>query len=145
MKEALRRNPDADYAVHCGDGAPDFLALMGSFPNTTPVAVCGNCDLSNNLPLECELVVCGVRVLIVHGHKYGVKFSPLGLVPEARRRGCGLVLFGHTHEKYEKYIAPENGGTPLYLFNPGTVRAGDFGLAEITEKGILLSHGSVFD
>lgn len=145
MREALNRNRDADYAIHAGDGAPDFIALMHEFPNVTPVAVRGNCDFyANDIPLEAELNIDGVSVLITHGHKYGVKSSLLTLASEAYGRGTGLVIFGHTHEKCERYFPATDDRAPLYLFNPGTARAGDFGLADIRDGKILLSHGSAF-
>ncbi len=144
MREALSRCRGADYAVHAGDGAPDLLTLAREY-GTTPVAVRGNCDLGSDLPYEAELTVCGVHVLIVHGHKYGVKFSLSSLISSARRRGCDLVIFGHTHEKYEKYVPADEAGAAVRLFNPGAARDGDFGIIDISEGGILMSHGNVFD
>lgn len=145
MRTALSRCRDVDYVIHAGDGAPDLSALAKEYP-VTPVAVRGNCDFcAGGLPLEAELTVEGVRILIVHGHKYGVKESTLTLTHEARLRGFDLVIFGHTHERCEKYIPASDTLPPVYLFNPGTARGGDFGVIDIHEKEILMSHGSVFD
>lgn len=146
MREALKRNRDADYAIHAGDGADDFMNLMREFPTITPVAVRGNCDIyANDIPLSAKLTVEGVNVMIAHGHKYGVKFSLLQLRAEAYKNDVGLFIFGHTHEKKEKYYPADGDRAMLYLFNPGTARAGDFGLADIKNGQILLSHGNVFD
>lgn len=143
MREAFSRCRPVDYAVHAGDGADDLFSLAKEF-NATPVAVRGNCDFGSPLPLEAELTVDEIRILIVHGHRYNVKFSPMSLVAEARRRGIDLVIFGHTHIKLEKYVS-DDGERPVYLFNPGCVRGGDFGVIDIRGKSVLLSHGNVYD
>lgn len=144
MREALRRVRDVDYVIHAGDGAPDLFPIAQEF-SVTPAAVRGNCDLAASLPLEETLTVEGARVLIVHGHRYGVKFSFAQLIADARRRSFDLVIFGHTHERCEQYVPAENGLPAVYLFNPGTARAGDFGVIDIRGKNILMSHGSVYD
>ncbi len=145
VRLALSLVRDADYIVHAGDGAASFPSLVERYPTVTPVAVRGNCDLGAVwLPNEAELTVGNVRILIVHGHKFGVKSSLLPLEAEARRRGFGLVIFGHTHERCERYIPGDGGGAPLYLFNPGAGLRGEFGVISINGSEILLSHGSVY-
>lgn len=145
LREAPRRHRDADMIIHTGDGAPDFL--LSPEPDGIPkVAVRGNCDFfSGKIPDEEALTLEGVRILITHGHKYNVKFSAARLAAEARRRGFDLVIFGHTHEKCEKYIPAEGDLPPLYLFNPGAAITGDYGLIDIRDGQILMSHGSIFD
>lgn len=144
MRTALSRCRDVDYVIHAGDGSPDLAPLAVGYP-VTPVAVRGNCDFAADLPLEAELTVEDVRILIVHGHKYGVKGSTLTLAHEAYRRGFDLVIFGHTHERCAKYISATDSLPPLNLFNPGTARGGDFGVIDIRGREILMSHGSIFD
>ena len=146
LREAMSRAGGADYAIHAGDGAPDIITTAGVF-GMTPVAVRGNCDLGSDLPSECTLIVEDIRILVVHGHKFGVKSSLSPLIVEARRRGVDLVIFGHTHEKCEKYIPADenNGSRPLRLFNPGCARGGDFGVIEIRGGDVLMSHGNVYD
>ncbi len=56
------------------------------------------------------------------------------LVEEAKKNSCALALFGHTHEQYEDYI------DGVRLFNPGALSKGDYGVAEIRGKDILLTH-----
>ena len=54
-----------------------------------------------------------------------------------------IVLFGHTHERLEKYIPTDDGG--FYLFNPGSIGGfkPSYGIINIADSGILLSHGSL--
>ncbi len=144
LREALSRCRPVDYVIHAGDGAADIIPLARQF-GATPVAVRGNCDLGTDFPKEVELTVGEIKILIVHGHMYGVKFSPTPLAEEARRRGFDLVIFGHTHEKLEKYIPGDGGGRPLRLFNPGCARGGDFGVIDIRGGDVLMSHGNVYD
>lgn len=64
----------------------------------------------------------------------------------ATENNADLVLFGHTHIPLERYIPTEDGG--FYIFNPGSIgRSFDgkssYGIINITDKGILLSHGLI--
>ena len=65
--------------------------------------------------------------------------SFVGIKRAAKENNCNIALFGHTHEKYYSY---EDG---LHLFNPGSIGSGyggaSYGVINITDKGILLSHG----
>lgn len=159
----------ADAVFFLGDGLRGFQhALSGAFPLT---AVRGNCDGSlypcfdddgNEIPEERQVTVGSFRVLLMHGHAQEVK-SHIG-----RAARCGLaadadvVLFGHTHAPLcermddplllgmseEEGKALEAAGRslanrPLYLFNPGALCLGSFGLLTVQGNEILLSHGTV--
>ena len=146
MRQALFRNRGTvDYAVFAGDGVNGFLALAAEFPDVTFRAVAGNCDFMTSCPLEEEIIADGVRILIVHGHKYGVKTSNTQLRLAAQKRGFDIVIYGHTHEREEKYYPAEDGGKAIWMFNPGCAMAGDFGVIDIGAGGVLCSHGNVFD
>ena len=144
VRQVLRRQRDVDLVIHAGDGAPDFIPLAAEYPDIAHVAVRGNCDFAANLPLEEELTLEGVRILVTHGHKYNVKFSLGQITAEARRRGIDLVIFGHTHNPCEQYVPSDGGLPPVYLFNPGSALTGDFGVIDIRDGQILMSHGSIF-
>ncbi len=144
MRRALEMHKGlVDYAVFAGDGVSDFMFLREIFPEVTYRAVHGNCDLGapHSIPEEDTLEVEGARILLVHGHRYGVKFSTARLCAEAQRRAVDLVIYGHTHTPSEEYV---DGAHPVTLFNPGSARAGMFGVVEIGRGGILCSHGDVF-
>lgn len=104
-----------DMVIHLGDGVNDIRPIFSKYPEKV-YAVSGNCDFSPLFPQEEELDVESVRIFICHGHKYGVK-SGLGvLAAQAKRRGCALVFYGHTHQASVMQI---DGVT---LINPGTLR-----------------------
>ena len=146
MREALKRNRGTvDYAIHAGDGADDFISLAHEFPDVTFRAVRGNCDYTSPLPPEESFRAEDVDVLVVHGHKFGVKLSTGSLLAEARRRGAGLVIYGHTHTAREEYVPSWGGFGEVQLFNPGAAKSGAFGVIEIRGAQILCSHGNVWN
>ena len=85
-------------------------------------------------------------VLATHGDLYGVKYGDSGVLRLAESRGADIVLFGHTHTPFEKYVPTEEGG--VYLFNPGSIEppsyhgGGSYGIIHLPEKGVSFSHGS---
>lgn len=120
-----------DYIIHLGDYVYDARKLQEIFPRIPFSVVKGNCDLSSEEPTELILVIDGVRVLLTHGHHFGVKMGYDRLLYAAEERNVQLALFGHTH--YQTQIT-EGGVT---LFNPGSIR-------DYAEYGVLeLENGSI--
>lgn len=74
----------------------------------------------------------GKRILALHGHTRFVKHGFQMLEEEAERLHADLVLHGHTHIPRTEY---KNG---IYYLCPGSVHAGDYGMADITDKGEIL-------
>ena len=71
-----------------------------------------------------------------------MKSSDLGLLRAAKISHADIVVFGHTHIPCEKRIERE-GDSPLYLFNPGSLKLGSFGLIQINNGSVIFSHGTV--
>ena len=108
------------------------------------LAVRGNCDTSAVLgdglvKATDEINSLGKKIVFTHGNLYGAKSSLDSLIYLARERAADVILFGHTHSPLEKYISDFE----LYLFNPGSIGAGSYGVINITDSGILFSHGRV--
>lgn len=103
-----------DYIIHLGDGAADMREVSEYYPEKTFVCQ-GNCDLYPALP-EWELEVEKVKIFFCHGHKYRVKYTLSELAAEAKKRGCSVALYGHTHRPL---ISEIDGVT---LINPGSLR-----------------------
>ncbi|HOQ14416.1 MAG TPA: YfcE family phosphodiesterase [Bacillota bacterium] len=146
INQVLSMHADtSDYAIHLGDGAYDFLEMAPLYKNLRFVAVAGNCDkaLSTQAPASLVLDIDNVRLFLCHGHKHGVKFGTARLIKNAAAEGADIALFGHTHKAYEKYIPDAKGGRPIRLFNPGAAVTGSFGLIEIKDGSILMSHGVI--
>ncbi len=111
---ALSRCADAGCIIHLGDHAQD-AEYARSLTAKTVYAVRGNCDFSSEAPEELELIIEGVRLCAVHGHKQGVKQSLLRLGLLAMEKEARLVLFGHTHIPTEQFYADAT------LYNPGSL------------------------
>ena len=78
------------------------------------VSVRGNCDYCDPTPEQRLVDYDGVRILMCHGHRHGVKSGLLRYEMAARENEVDAALFGHTHFAYcEEY----NG---LWLVNPGS-------------------------
>ena len=155
IMELLERpavRPDA--ILFAGDGVRDFHYLSLPCPL---YAVRGNNDmmispvngdlLKNDLLLDME----GCRILLTHGHLYGVKANNTRLLLHAIQRHADVVIFGHTHNRYQEYIpaGEDIGGVvtnrPMWLFNPGSL--GDwqasFGTLEIRNGKWLTGFGQL--
>ncbi len=104
-----------DYFVHLGDGANDARELYKAYPDK--VYLCrGNCDFYAPYPLQYILEVEWLKILCCHGHEYGVKQDLSRLAQEAKRLGCAMAVYGHTHRADIQEI---DGVT---LVNPGTLQ-----------------------
>lgn len=100
---------------HLGDCWRDAEALHEHFPNLSLEQVPGNCDFRPDLPTEKLLFVEDSRVLLCHGHTYGVKSSLLTAGFAAEEQQLDLFLFGHTHIP----MVDKRGRTTF--LNPGSI------------------------
>lgn len=145
-QEAIPMSQRPEILLHLGDGACDTERVQ--LPEGMAVfAVRGNCDgaLAMDYPVVRTVCFGGFRILMMHGHTFGVKSSLISAVAHARQEGAHLLLYGHTHEPFARTIEAGTlfGDRPLHVFNPGSLAEGSFGLVELSEKGILMSHGSL--
>jgi len=104
--------------LHLGDGWRDAERLHSLFPEIPFHQVPGNCDFHAGEPAERLLCIEGKRVLLCHGHTYGVKQSLLTAGFAAEEKDLDLFLFGHTHRPFVDLR-----GKTLFL-NPGSI--GDY-------------------
>lgn len=147
IRAALNKHPDAEVIFYLGDGLRDLEEYILD-RNCAWLAVQGNCDYSALLgevfvKKTDSVTLMGRRILFTHGDLYGVKYGLDGVTKLAIDHNADLLLFGHTHQPLEKYISTDDGG--FYLFNPGSIGGGygcaSYGVINITDRGILLSHG----
>ncbi|MBQ8309967.1 MAG: metallophosphoesterase family protein [Clostridia bacterium] len=156
MQKALSRQLRPPQAVcFLGDGLRDTESLR--LERTMLYTVRGNCDwgMQTDVPTERTAVLEGHRLLLTHGHLYGVKGGVGALIAYAAKTASDIVLFGHTHMPYNTVIpAWERVGDvtlsrPMYLFNPGSIghnedgKGYSFGTLLLTRDTVLLSHGRV--
>lgn len=114
FEEAFHKEAPIDYLIHCGDveGREFFIEALAECPCCI---VSGNNDFFSDLPREEELVLNGSRILVTHGHYYGVSMDIYGILEEAKARDFRAVCFGHTH----KPVIVEKKG--ILILNPGSL------------------------
>ena len=105
---------DVDILLHCGDGAPDTKSLTSDFTGEI-YAVRGNCDASNEYPVERIIEVMGTKIFMTHGHRYNVKYEYNTIFYKGKEVEADLVLFGHSHKAL---ISSFDGIT---IMNPGSI------------------------
>ena len=124
-----------DAVIHLGDFYEDGEALAQEYPHLCIHQVPGNCDRFRcppDLPQVMCYDVCGVRLLMTHGHMHGVKgFGTGRLTAEARVMQAKAALYGHTH--VADCRQEEDG---LWVLNPGACGSygGSVGMI-LTEDG----------
>ena len=123
----------SDMVVFCGDGASDYMNVRGRI--TVPaVCVRGNNDFNTFLDDTVCVDICGVRTLVTHGHRYGVKRG-IGVLQEAAiNKNCDLVFFGHTH----LFCDGEVGG--VRMINPGALYSGSYAAVEFDGGEIVCTR-----
>lgn len=115
LEKIIDQYPYINSIIHLGDYYRDAARLRELHPDKEYFMVPGNCDISvSGVPSEMMLDVEGLKVLVTHGNKYGVKNGIGRLQYRAVNDGIDVVLFGHTHvplvRREEK----------LLLVNPGS-------------------------
>ncbi|MFT9496032.1 YfcE family phosphodiesterase [Anaerosolibacter sp.] len=92
----IKERDDLDLIIHLGDHYDDGIKLKEKI-GIPLIGVRGNCD--SYVAGEDEMVyeAKGHKILIIHGHQYGVKSDLNRLYYRALELGCDLALYGHTH------------------------------------------------
>ncbi len=135
LKQFLRDVGGAvDVILHAGDFYEDSRRLS-SMTRVRVIGVMGNCDCLRDGPLEKIVEVGGKRLLLAHGHQYGVKRDREPLKSRAGALRVDAVVFGHTH------IAETFRCGNVLFINPGSCHYGrggcgpSYGILEITPDG----------
>lgn len=128
IREAIEREKP-DYLVHLGDYMRDADAVRRQYHDLPVVSVRGNCDFDHTVPERLLQEWDGVRILLTHGHRYGVKSGLLQLDLAAREAQADIVMFGHTHIPLCSRVGE------CWFVNPGTCglvgRGPSYALVEI--------------
>ena len=129
-----------DLIIFLGDGLRDLDLASTKYPSIPIVKVKGNCDYfaSNYVLDETILDLDGIRVLITHGHKYGVKYGYDTILQYAKEKEADAVFFGHTHVPCDRIEYLDETG--IHLFNPGSVATScTYGVVN-TSNGVLVTN-----
>ncbi len=114
MEHAVERTQPR-MIFHLGDCWRDAERLQSRFPQIPLQQVPGNCDFRSQEPAERLLCIEDFRILLCHGHTYGVKQSLTAAGFAAEEKNLDLFLFGHTHRPLM-----DRRGKTLFL-NPGSI------------------------
>jgi uncharacterized protein len=143
LQEACRTLGSVDRLIHAGDHFTDMavIARQLSVPPDCCHGVSGNMDYPPTGPAEERLTLGGVRILVIHGHRHGVKTGPQRLLYRAQELNAQAVVFGHSHVAYLEEV------DGVLLFNPGSLseprlpsRQPSCGLIEIVDGTIRARH-----
>lgn len=137
LEKVLDKVKPIDALIHCGDieGQEDYITALA---DCETFIVAGNNDYFSALPKELEFVLGEKKILLTHGHYYGVSMGNEKMLEEGRSNGVDIVMFGHTHRPcLEQY-------DDITLLNPGSLsyprqqgRRPSFMIMEIDKKGFL--------
>ena len=104
-----------DGVIHLGDVVEDADKLRKLYDWLPVYNICGNCDYGTDVPPINVLDFDGKKILITHGHLFGVYYDTTKLVYKAMEAGADIALFGHTHIPYLEKIHN------VYVMNPGSL------------------------
>ena len=102
-----------DMLIHLGDNVED-ISIIKRYYKGEIINVKGNCDFFTTTPNDRLIEVCGKKIFLTHGHKYGVKDGLLKLKYKALEFGANIVLYGHTH------IGKIDFKEGIWFINPGS-------------------------
>ncbi|MFZ5966093.1 MAG: metallophosphoesterase family protein [Bacillota bacterium] len=114
VEKALMSMGEIDLLIHLGDHCKD-IKKVEALTATEIVTVRGNCDGTGESKDEVVLEAAGHKLLLAHGHQFGVKEDINRLHYRALELNCDIALFGHTH------IPLNIHWEGVLLMNPGSV------------------------
>lgn len=113
IEKVIRKVEKADMLIHLGDNNCDAEEISKRFKGRV-ISVKGNCDFSSAGNSELLEEIAGKKMLITHGHSYGVKYGLTRLLFRAQEVNADIVLFGHTHISLVEYVSG------IWFINPGS-------------------------
>lgn len=137
---AIENEPSAEVVYFLGDGLNEAEEASSIFNERKFfILVRGNCDFGGSLPFSDVRNIENAKIYASHGAEENVKLSYIGIKRAAKEQNCNIALFGHTHQKYYSY---EDG---LHLFNPGSIKDGNYGIIDIVDNGIMCFHKNLLE
>lgn len=114
VQRAIEKAGKIDLMIHLGDVGREYLQVerMSGVPT---YMVAGNNDYGGFLKDMCIIYIGSHKVLLTHGHRYGVHFGVDRLRYLALENECDIVMYGHTHVPFL------DDGEDVTILNPGSI------------------------
>ena len=129
-------NNEADLYIHLGDGVHEFTDVAKANPQKKFVFVKGNCDFCEASTSQI-LKIGKCKILCVHGNEQNVSQGLHDLIKLAKKKGCNIALYGHTHFFKTDLV------DGVYVMNPGSLSSPrghnrpSYGVIEIDTEGTV--------
>ena len=94
MEKVLPIMQESDYVFHLGDHQRDIELFERDIKGKI-ISVKGNCDGGGE---EIFTEIEGVKIIAVHGDRYGVKSTPMKIYLRAKELGANDTLFADKRE-----------------------------------------------
>ena len=108
-----------------GDHSMDAIDMSLIYNEIQFFIVKGNTDfIDYETPDKLILELEGKKIMLVHGHLFGVKSYMQKLEEEAEKEGVDICFFGHTHISYYKKVKE------ILYVNPGALQNGKYAVWE---------------
>ena len=118
FESVLEKVLPVDHLIHCGDvsGDEDYIRAAAAEIAGCPVTIVqGNNDFGGDLPSEEVFTIERQKILVSHGHRFGISYDTGPLKAHAKEIGAQIVCCGHTHVPMIDQRDPA-----LLLINPGS-------------------------
>lgn len=114
LLKTLERVQPIDLLIHLGDfeDGEDYIRALVQCPIEI---VSGNNDFFTGLPKEKLIQIGKYKIMLTHGHRYGVNSGITGILEAAKYNGADIVMFGHTH------VPMINLTESVWAINPGSL------------------------
>lgn len=141
MHKIFKKNRGADLFIFLGDGERELDQLKVQYLDYNILSVSGNCDTTSMEP-ESNVYELpdGKKIFYTHGHRWGVKSSTDKLAEHGKWVGASIILFGHTHCRFNELR--DN----MLILNPGSAglpRDGEpagYAWIDIIDDKIIFNH-----
>lgn len=114
LERALSRVKPLDLLIHLGDleGDEEYVRAAADCPVEM---VSGNNDYFSHIEREKLIFVGHYKILLTHGHRYGVNYGTEMIKETAIMKGADIVMFGHTHRPLIDL------DDSIWAINPGSI------------------------
>ncbi|MFT3952864.1 MAG: YfcE family phosphodiesterase [Oscillospiraceae bacterium] len=144
-RRIMEKSSPRDCFIFLGDGEREIASLRALYPDREIHDVAGNCDRSGTAPGEDFLFVGNVKIAFFHGHNHLARLGIDRIVQFAKENCAQIVLFGHTHVRFYKYLPDDR----LHILNPGSAalprdeHPPSFAVIDVSDKGILCNIADI--